>query len=845
MNPDSSSPQKQTEARLKHLRKKFQHFKTLLDLNHQVLKAISEIEAQVRSKKPVDISAAFSSILKIRRGVEGIVKSIYALGGEKYSILQEIANGIFQKIENMLPTDTKIKEDQYTIHFNHLTKDRTWSVGGKNAHLGEIKGGIGMPVPRGFAITAWAYKRFLDYNGMQERISKRISGLNIQSYEDLLRFSERIQSIVLAGSIPSDLREAIERCLDCIENEAPVKGYSLRSSAIGEDSHFSFAGQYKTYLNVRRGDVLEKYRRVVAGKFAPKAIYYLLSHSLRESDLAMSVGCMEMVDAICSGVIYTKNPINPADKCMVISSIWGLGGYLVNGVLTPDEVRYCHEERQIHTVHVVKKLKQLGLGQYGETIKTAVPLHLQKKLSVTESQIMELADYAMTIENFYGTPQDIEWAVDRSGEVKILQTRPLQLLKQQVVEPDPIVINDEPLFEGGETVCPGAGYGKVYFVHSPNDLIDVPENAVLVAPHSFPGLVTVMERVSALLTETGGMASHMAVLAREYRLPTISGLGKIANLLSTQAEVTVDATDLKIYRGARKDLVERRKLESDVNDVSFAHQMLNNLLQYITPLNLINPDSVEFRAENCKTIHDITRFAHQQAMMEMFHSAQNTKAIGINTHKLSTSIPLNVEVVCLNEFNSAPFNSNILIDEKKIPSQPMQALWNGILNEGWPSTGAPSKEAMKKFSTIESKRSGEDEQRVFEESSYVVLAEDYVVLSLRLGYHFTAIEAMCTNEVSKNFIRMQHKGGGASLERRTNRVKLLETILGRMGFRSSGKLDFLDALLTYDDKDQILQKLYTIGRLTMRTKQLDMALSNDSMTEWWTGELMRILGINK
>ncbi len=849
-----SPPTRRLEVQAgRSLSEKFHSFRNLLNLNHSVLKLISDMEVKAGEEYLFDLNYINSCMDEIRVGITGIIDNLVALGGRKYLALYDRLKAINHKTRRILPGSGSIQPDDFTIPYRGLKKNRAWSVGGKNARLGELKADLELPVPRGFAISAWAYKKFLDDNDLQHRISRRIESLNIQRYDDLVKISAEIQAMIIAGEVPAELAEAIESSRRDLEDCGDIFSYSLRSSAIGEDSQFSFAGQYATFLNVHGDDIIEKYKLVVASKFTPKAIYYFLSHSLNESELAMSVGCMEMLNAVSSGVVYTRDPINPNDDCLLISSIWGLGRYLVDGVLTPDEIRVSRIDRGVKSFRIADKPVRLIIDQREGTIKDEVPLAQRRALSLTEAQIKELTEYCLKIEDYYRNPQDIEWVVDVYGRMFILQARPLRLIHLQQSEPAAPVLS-ESIMQGGETVCPGAGAGEVYYLHSLEDLPEVPPGVVLVAQHSFPGLVTVMERINALMIEVGGVASHMATLAREFRLPTITGLSDLNDRLPLGQPVTVDATNRTVYSGCHEELVQQRRTEGRLFDDIAVVKILQKLLEHISPLNLINPDAEDFLPENCLTVHDITRFAHQTAMTEMFEAARKSEHLEVISHRLKTSIPLQVNIVMIEEDSSALRASSAdagsdmeeasLIDENTIPSQPMQAFWSGVLAEGWPSVGPPPKdEEGRSFTSLATTRFHKDDGRSFEESSYAVLAQDYMALSLRLGYHFTTVEAVCTNEVSKNFIRMQHKGGGAVLDRRVNRVLLLNTILARLGFKIDSRGDFLDALLPYQSPDAVLRVLTIIGRLTMRTKQLDMALINKDLTLWWAEDLMKQLGI--
>jgi pyruvate,water dikinase len=302
----------------------------------------------------------------------------------------------------------------------------------------------------------------------------------------------------------------------------------------------------------------------------------------------------------------------------------------------------------------------------------------------------------------------------------------------------------------------------------------------------------------------------------------------------------VDATGKAVYKGDMQELIACRGSDSGLFDDMAVMKLMQRLLAHISPLNLINPHADEFTAENCETIHDITRFAHQKSMTEMFSGAKGVGADEKGGVRLKTDIPLAVRMVSIENSEDSD-NGKKWISEDEIPSVPMQAFWSGLRKQGWPSSAPPPN--LKGFTSVMTTHLSATDHERFEESSYVVLSREYMVFSLRLGYHFTTIEAMCTDELNQNYIRFQHKGGGASLDRRVHRVNLIKTILTRMGFTNFNQGDFLDSKIAYQDSESLQAKLHLLGRLTMKTKQLDMALSNESVTKWYAEDIIQSLGL--
>ncbi len=832
---------RRSKATLTTVQAKFTDFLEILDNNNRVLKIIGDMEEKAQGEYLFDVNYIRSSLAEVRQGVREIVEGMISLGGEDYTGLRERYGKIDAEIGRILPESRPVEKDAFTIPFGEVGCDRAWSVGSKCAQLGEMKSQLGLPTPDGFAISAWAYKHFVDANDLQARVSQCIDSVDFKRVGDLQRVSEEIRTMVLSSPVPEDLAEEIRRCYTELKVRAPSVGVALRSSAIGEDTLFSFAGQYESFLNVGPDDLIDRYRDVLVSKFTPQAIYYYLSHSLSEADLAMAVGCVTMVDATSSGVIYTRDPIRPGDDSLVIYSIFGLGKYLVDGTLMPDVFRVSRENLRVEAAEIQKKPVKLVSSEERGTMEVSVPEAEQMLPSLNEDQVRQLAEFALKVEEHYGGPHDIEWAIDPEGLPFLLQARPLRVMETKADVEEPDVRWFKVLASGGTTVCPGAGSGPIYQVDSPDGLPGVPEGVVLVYSNPCPGLVTVMGKVKALVTEVGSTASHMATLAREYNVPTLVGLQDAGSLPAGEV-ATVDATGRVIYAGEVSELIKIRNMDVQVLDDTGIYTLLDRLLESIATLNLLNPDDPDFLPEKCETFHDITRFVHQRAMEEMFSMGQNLQNKDRVALRLKSDIPLNVNIIFIDRDLSA-LRGKKWIQEDEIGSAPMEALWAGIKQEGWPSHGRPAD--LKGFVSVMSTGFATDTRGEFSENSFAVLGKEYMILSLRLGYHFTTVEAMCTDLPSNNYIRMQYKGGGASQSRRARRIALMVEILSRMGFKHSGRGDFMDAKISYEDYHTTAEKLSLLGRLTMMTKQLDMALSNDAVSQWYTQDFMKQLGLDK
>ena len=828
-----------SDTDLEFVREKFQIFRQLLSKHDNVLRLLSDMDEKAQGEYLFDLHYIKSSLRKMQADTYCAIELMVSMGGEKYNSLFKVTDNIFSDLEQIIPLSGEIIKDDLVIPYDILGRDKIKSVGGKNAQLGEMKSRLGLPVPEGFAITAWAYKLFVNSNNLQERITECLENLNIRSSDDLISCGERMREMVMQCEVPDEISKAILESSINLQKSNSITRFAMRSSALGEDSIHSFAGQYASILNVTPDKIIDKYKEVIAGKFTPQAIYYFLSQALSEQKLAMSVACVEMIDARASGVIYTRNPIDTNDSSIMISSIWGLGKYLVDGKLTPDTFRVSRKEGSILSRTISKKEIKLGLSENSGTCEKTVPIEEQEIPSLNNDQLRELARYAAILENHYELPQDIEFVVDKKGKIYLLQTRTLRIFKSSVAKKEIDTSNFDKLSSGGVTISPGAGSGNIFHASSLDDLSNMPDRAVLVTPNPFPGIVTVMKRVSAIVTGIGGMANHMATIVREFRVPTLGNVENI-KLFKNNDEVTVDATNCVVYRGIKHNLIEARRGEVDLFSDLAIFEMLKQILKSISPLNLLHPQSKTFTAENCRTIHDICRYIHQKVIEEMFDKAIRFGGKKQHGLRLKTELPTDVRLICLDQDHS-PRSKEGYIDAKDLYSVPMIHFWKGIAKEGWPSV-----KLSQDFKRVEGPFIADgnlDDMPEFRETSFAILSHDYMICNLHMGYHFTTVEAMCTSEPDSNYIRMQWGEGGAMLEKRVRRINLIADVTRHLGFENYSKADYMDVVLAYISEDEIKEKLILLGRLTMMSKQLDMALSNDEVAGWYKKDMMQRLGI--
>jgi len=830
----------QTDIAKESLREKYSSFQKLLATNNQVLELMADMEEKLSGEYLFDTHYIKTNAQLIGYEVLKIIENLNALSKDKYSYLFKIHNDINAELEKILEYKMEIPVSDLTIPLENLSSQAVGIAGGKTAHLGEIKTSLHLPTPDGFAISSYAFIKFMDHNRLIEKITEKLLTLSLENLEEMNKVSKEIQDTIITSDIPEDLQEAIQsaysRLCKKMRKETMV---SVRSSAIREDSEFSFAGQYATFLNVPGDLIIQKYKEVVASLFTTRAIFYSKTKGFSEGEMVMSVGVLSMVDAASAGVMYSRDPNDPDTGHVLINAIHGLGKWVVDGTVTPDSYTVSrHPGGIIINKEISNQEKMLVCDKNGDLAEVMVPEGKRGRQCLTDQQIESLTRYAIDLENHYESPQDVEWAIDSNEKIYILQSRPLRTMVERSGSRVCIPTRLEGyniILDKGIIACKGVGFGKVFILKDEEELKDFPEGAVLVTQHTSPKFVTVMNKASAIITDVGSATGHMASLSREYQVPTILDAEVATKILKDGQEITVDAMNCNIYEGKVNELLEYAMKKKEPFKGTHIFKTLKKALKWIAPLNLTDPDAENFKPEFCKTFHDITRFAHEIAMKEMFNIGEEHEVEGTKTLDLLAGIPIGIHMVDID----GGIKENVRrATHEDILSIPFNALLNGMRGMKWP--GPPPVDAKGFLGMLAHSASVPEEQlRETGKKSFAVVSKNYVNFSVRLGYHFSMIEAYAGENINDNYIKFFFKGGGASLDRRLRRVRLITEILKKMGFKVNIKEDVIDAVLTKYKQSTIEEKLEIMGKLTAYTKQLDMAMFNDAVTDMYVDQFVK------
>jgi len=814
---------------------KYDHFRSVLSGNNRILDIITDLEHHFYEDQPLTGKQLRDRVEDLIQAACQMVEDLNALGGGKYVGLYDALERIGREIRPALETRKTALPARLVVPLERLGREQAFEVGGKAANLGEILNRVKLPVPKGFAVTAYACHHFLQSVHLPEFIQQSLQDLNVEDTERLLRVCEEIRLRILKSRLPEDLEEALLRAAADLKRDSSPLRLAVRSSATSEDSEATFAGQHSTVLNVPKEGLSKAYKEVVASTFNPRAVYYRRSKGIPDEDVIMSVLCLQMVEARVSGVLYTVDPNDPAQAVILISALWGLGVGLVDGSQTADFFQVRKEDRKIERQEIRRKETAFYLDPHEGLRKETVPSPLKEQPCLSRSQIQWLVHYAFKLEDHYQTPLDIEWAIDDQGRLYVLQARPLGFLEGERPAKGPAVeeaVAGVPiLLKGGATASSGVAAGKAYVLKSDHQLLGIPGGSILIAPQTSPRYVPIIGRVKAIVTDVGSPTGHMASVAREFRIPALVGTEKATAVIPHGAEITVDAGKGIIYQGRIEALLREKKGTRPFKGGP-TYKALEAALKKIAPLHLVDPRQEAFRPEGCQTFHDITRFAHEMAMQEMFQIGETLEDGTPGAVRLRSSVPLNIYIVDLGG------GLEVQEDRKEVlPGQvrsvPFLALYRGMTHPGVQWLGQ-NKISWRGFGSIlmESILHDPRQDGDFGGPSYAILSEKYLNFSSRLGYHFTTLDTYCGQNINNNYITFFFKGGAADLERRSRRAELIGSILKKLGFAVTQKGDMVKGELKKHNSYLIQEKLDFLGRLMGAVRLLDMVLDDDGKVEW-------------
>ena len=477
------------------------------------------------------------------------------------------------------------------LWLDEVGKNDIGDVGGKGASLGELAG-AGLPVPPAFVVTAGTYRSFIEETGIDEALFEAVD-VDPDDSAALAEAQARAEELILDTEMPDDLREEIiETYGNLDDGEAFV---AVRSSATAEDlPDASFAGQQETFLNVTEEDLVERVRECWASLFTQRAIYYREQQGFAHDKVDIAVVVQRMVDAETSGVMFTSHPSTGEDD-LIVEAAWGLGEAVVAGEVSPDNYVVDRASGDLDSVTVAEKNTMYVKSETGETVAEDVPDDKRTARVLDESEIRRLVELGERVEDHYGEPQDVEWAIF-DGEVFMLQSRPITTITEgdesgaevggasgaEAGVADGSGADDttaEEVILTGLGASPGVASGPVRLVETLDQLDKVEEGDLIVTEMTTPDMVPAMKRAGGIVTDEGGMTSHAAIVSRELGVPAVVGSQSATGTLEDGQLVTIDGDKGTIREGrttdGERDAVEEVRPQAPVKPMTATEVKVN------------------------------------------------------------------------------------------------------------------------------------------------------------------------------------------------------------------------------------------------------------------------------
>ncbi|HID31375.1 MAG TPA: pyruvate, water dikinase [Desulfobacterales bacterium] len=824
---------------------RYKAFREVLKKNNEVLMTMADMQEKASGAFAFDRAYVATSYQAVADGIKAIIDNLNILSADKYKDLIVPYETNDESIRGHLAAEAAIPKTDYVLPMKELGREAVPSAGGKLANLGELGKVLGLSVPAGFVVTTYAYQTFVQHNEIQDILNEKTSKLDIRNYDELIAASEEMQELVRNAQIPPDLQKAILDAYRATCEEAGDKNLkvSVRSSALHEDIMASFAGQYETALNTPADDLLAQYKSVLSSQFTPRALFYYKDKGFRIEEMAMAVGVLSMVESKASGIMYSRDPGSPKDDTILINAVWGLGAYAVGGVVPTDNYRVSGGDP--------KKIVREGTGRQevmlvgdseGDTHEVPVPEEWSGKPCLSDEQLSSLVAHARKVESHFGQPQDMEWATDQEDRLYFLQSRPLRLARAGTLadaERQVAPKGHNVLLNSGSIACRGVGTGPVHVAKDEQDLADFPEGGVLVVRHTHPEFAVVLQKASAVVSDIGTVLGHLATVAREYNVPAIFDTENATKVLKNGMQVTVDAVYANVYEGVVEELLQKKRSDVAV-EASPVVKQLRAILQMITPLNLTDPASPNFSPKGCKTLHDITRFAHEVSMRAMFDLSKESHFAAESTKQLVCDVPMQWWVIDLeNGIKEGVRGKKVKYED--IVSLPFRAVWEGMTALPWkgpPPVDTKGFMSIMFGATMDPSMDPSVRKR-FADKNYIILSKHFCNLNSRLGFHFSTTEAYVGDNPTENYVSFVFKGGAADEDRRTRRVHFVGKLLRHFDFRTEIKEDALFARLEGHDQDYLTERLKVLGHIMTHTRQLDMVMFNDAMVNWYYQDMLK------
>lgn len=797
------------------LKGRYHLFRGILEANNRAVTLLSQLDMELTSVAAV--VAARPRIHRLLDTTSLLVDNLDQLEPGRHAALANRQHQAEQTVAGVLSRLPAPAAVPICLPLDRISPEMTPAVGAKAANLARARRDGHFPVPDGFVIPLSACRAFLEHNDLM----LTIAGIAARKRHEPLSadITLEVREKIMAATIPGDLGKALADAARPFLERG--QGLAIRSSAASEDNRLhSFAGQFATVLNVvDQAGVEQGFKQVIASAFNRRGMAYRLDAGLDPFLFDMAVCFLAMVPARSAGVLLTRSPL-PGHDGMLATAVYGLGEAAVDGstntdILALDRQGGIDPDRSSIADKTTRLVTLTGGGIGTETV--AEPRRRQPALAADE--VVLLAGWGRELENLFGGPQDVEWAMTDQGPV-LLQVRPAT---------------------GKTGNSPGAtaagtaarNTGRVHIVRSRADLDSLPTGPViLVLRESLVDATAALDSVQGVVVERGNPADHLSLVAREQQIPLLYGVEGATTTLTPGSWITVDGAAGTITPATADEIagaaVRQKKTPPPVH--AALPPLCAELRQTILPLHLTDAYGPTFSIAECRSLHDIVRYVHEKAVLAMFHAGDEAlEHGGMPVHMVASDVPFLVNIIDLGGGFMAGTPLRRRVPVEQIRSIPFLALWAGVTTPGvnW----GPPPGGVNMGPVLSSWLTDHRSARPVGMPNYAIISRDYLNINARMDFHFTMIDTVCGADVRSNYARFRFKGGGTSRQQRLRRARCIALILEAHGFYTDVTGDLVNASIKEMDAEALGKCLTVLGRLLGFTRLLDAVMTGDDMIE--------------
>jgi pyruvate,water dikinase len=837
---------------------KFQHFQALLAANDEAHKMMSDLSEMLALGRPFAKNYANSLHRTLFEKTAQIAYHLSEMSNGKYQNLIQKVNDIEALCAKILTPRTYCPEgwdcqsyecdqcpkwpsnQQVGLRIYDMSEinDHLYlAVGSKMSRLGEIRNALQIPVPEGFCIPHRVFETFMMAENLRPQIDEILKPVDFDEISQIQKASQAINTLLAASALPQALEEMILAAYDHAFPANPDVMLAVRSSALGEDSsRYSFAGLHHSELNVGRAQIVPAVLEVLSSKYSPQSLVYRYINGLRDEDMPMSVGCIRIIEATAGGVLFSSDPNNQKPG-MIVHAIRGVGSLLVEGQVTPQELLVEPGPTAYLREFTPGRQKFRDVTKATDGLqREEISEELLNEPCLTEAQLTTLVQYAQQIEQHFHSPQDIEWVLDSTGQIFIVQARPLKVKTpsqpaiSRTIQVKELDEKYRLIMSGGDAASHGIAWGKVFVINNIKDIKDFPSKGILVAKKNLPEFASLIHKVAAVITDTGSTTGHLSIIARELDIPVLTNTSSGSSLLENGMEVTVYADEKRVYAGKVPELIELAATvikDEEPFRQSPLYRIWSRIGKMIFKLNLIDPNSNRFSAANCETVHDVIRYAHEISMKLMFSHYENKRFGSVHTYQLRFNVPLDINIIDLgNGLKGNLKRSWVTPDD--IVSTPFRALIQGMTTPGIQWSGYLSMDTKGFANLIMGNIVDPNRDRDMGSMSYALVSDKYLNFFSRLGYHFSRLDAFACEEINSNYINFNFRGGASDHQRRSRRAMVIRRILEQLNFTAIREEDNVIANIRKVPEDVIYHLISEIGRLMGAVRNVDVIMVSEA-----------------